>query len=155
MEDIKYRVFGENCQAVSEVIGQMLMIAVVVLAFSGIALTVFSDGGVVKPPHTPHIDLQESINTSDDTIQIIHSGGEAIDLSAIKIILIFPTGQKEFSKLEDFDEDKSIGLNDNVFTLGDCIVINDKNITSGNDIDMFFVHTPSKQVIQRAVLSKE
>ena len=155
MEGKKYRAFEENCQAVSEVIGQALMISVVVIAFSTIALTVFSDGGAVKPPHTPYTSLREKISTTTNCVYITHSGGEAIDLSAIKIILIFPTGQKEFSKLEDFDEDKSIGLNDNVFTLGDCIVINDKNITSGNDIDMFFVHTPSKQVIQRAVLSKE
>ena len=86
MEGKKYRELGQDCQAVSDVIGQMLMIAIVVLAFSGIALTVFSDDGAVNPPHTPHTDLRENINARDNTVQIIHNGGEAIDLKEIKIV---------------------------------------------------------------------
>ena len=86
MEGKKCRALGQDCRAVSEVYGQLLMISIVVLAFSGIALTVFSDGGAVNPQHTPHTDLRENINTNTNTVQIIHSGGEAIDLSAIKII---------------------------------------------------------------------
>ena len=61
MEGKKYRALGEDCQAVSEVVGQVLMIAIVVLAFSSIAVVIFSDV-VVNPPHTPHTDLQEKID---------------------------------------------------------------------------------------------
>ena len=79
MEGKKYRALREDCQAVSEVVGQVLMIAIVVLAFSSIAIVIFSDV-VVNPPHTPHTDLQESIDPTNNRLYIFHVGGEAIDL---------------------------------------------------------------------------
>ena len=139
MEGKKCRVLGQDCRAVSEVYGQLLMISIVVLAFSGIALTVFSDGGVVKPEHTPHVDLSEKVDTGSNTIQIVHSGGEAIDLDEIKVILYVKSPNQPEFKQQIFDmsdpliaNDPSIvkvhdsqGLisTDGVVTLGDCIVI--------------------------------
>ena len=87
MEGKNYRALSEDCQAVSEVVGQVLMISIVVLAFSSIAVVIYSDVVVANPPHTPHTDLFEKINTDNDIIKIIHTGGEAIDLEKIKIIL--------------------------------------------------------------------
>jgi FlaG/FlaF family flagellin (archaellin) len=153
VEGKKCRAIGRDWQAVSEVYGQLLMISIVVLSFSTIALTVFSDGGAVDPPHTPRVDLREEIDTDNNKLYITHSGGEAIDLSAIKLILVVADGQQyEFSK-SDF-EDPDGNEPDDVFTLGDCIVINDENIKSGIDIDMLLVYTPSQQVIQRTVLQR-
>ena len=101
MEGKKYRALGQDCQAVSEVIGEVLMIAIVVLAFSGIALTVFSDGGAVNPPHKPDTALREKINTDTDTVLIFHSGGEAIDLDEIKVVLSVDGTQTEFNVFSD------------------------------------------------------
>ena len=162
VEGKRHRKLREDCQAVSEVVGQVLMIAIVVLAFSSIAVVIFSDI-VANPPHTPHTDLSEKINTNDDTIKIIHSGGEAIDLKAIKIILSVKGQSVPFDmsyynkpnstvKVWHFDGNLS---NDNALMLGDCIEINtsQSNISLRNDtIDMFFVHTPSQQVIQKVML---
>ena len=132
--------------------GQILMIGIVIIAFSAIALTVFSDRGAEKPSHVPHVDLQESINTSNNTIQIFHIGGDAIDLDEIKVILFVNGTRNEFSESDFKDPDGTRPPDDNVFTVGDCIVIKDDKIQSGIDIEMFFVHTPSKQVIQNTVL---
>lgn len=155
MEGKKFRALGKNCHAVSEVYGQLLMISIVVIAFSTIALTVFSDGGAVKPEHIPRIDLQETINTRNNTIAILHSGGEAIDRSAIKIIVVVGGQQLPYDGTDktsfSIKKLKDNGPKD-VFMLGDCIEITDKKFKSGVDIDMFFVHTPSQQVIQRTVL---
>ena len=68
MEGKKCRALGKDCRAVSEVYGQLLMMSIVVIAFSTIALTVFSDGGAVNPEHTPHTDLQENINTNTNHV---------------------------------------------------------------------------------------
>lgn len=161
MEGKKYRALGQDCRAVSEVIGQVLMVAIVVLAFSSIALTVFSDTGAVNPPHVPRTDLQESIE--GNTVQIFHSGGEAIDLKDIKIILSVDGEQEEFEMSDPdiyghtvtvFDpKGKGLSLND-VFTLGDCIEITPSSvdITNADSIDLYFVHTASKQVIKKAML---
>ncbi|WP_048135383.1 type IV pilin N-terminal domain-containing protein, partial [Methanosarcina sp. 1.H.T.1A.1] len=159
MEGKKYRALGQDCQAVSEVIGQVLMVAVVVLAFSSIALTVFSDDGAMNPPHVPRTDLQERINTSADTVQIFHSGGEAIDLEDIKVIISVNGTQAEFNMsdpiVEVFDHKGNRLSSKDVFTLGDYIEINTSSkidLKSGDDIDLYFVHTESRQVIKKAIL---
>ncbi|RXA21340.1 type IV pilin [Methanosarcina sp. MSH10X1] len=175
MEGKKCGTIGKNCQAVSEVYGQLLMISIVVLSFSTIALTVFSDGGAVDPPHTPHIDLREKIsilNGTVHTVQIVHSGGEAIDKSAISVVLSGNYGTPdEFSRTYSMSDSKVKILKpdgnnsaDNVFTLGDRIIIypddiiSDKGnpliLTSKDSIDMFFMDMPSQQAIQRTVLQR-
>ncbi|AKB53492.1 hypothetical protein MSBRM_0494 [Methanosarcina barkeri MS] len=144
------------------------MMGIVVLAFSTIAITVFSDGGVVKPEHTPHTDLQETVNATADIVEVVHSGGEDIDLSNIKIILIVESPGKSELKHLEFSRSKfeirnpdGTDSDDDLFMLGDCIFIDTSkaddrggkyNITSSDTIDMFFVDMPSEQVIQRVAL---
>ena len=89
MEGKKHRALGENCQAVSEVLGQVLMIAIVVLSLSSLAITIFSDVVVINPPHKQHTYISERIDTNADTIQILHSGGEEVNLKALKICLLY------------------------------------------------------------------
>jgi archaeal type IV pilus assembly protein PilA len=174
VEGRKHRGLREDCQAVSEVVGQVLMIAIVVLAFSSIAVFIFSDI-VVNPPHTPHTDFSEKINISDDTVTILHSGGEAIDLKAIKIILSVNGIQNEFNMPDPSNSDPRVEIrhldgslsNDSALMLGDYIVIHtnpadtnpetDKNqkridMNSTDIIDMYFIYTPSQQVIQKVTL---
>lgn len=159
MEGKKYRALGQDCQAVSEVVGQVLMVAVVVLAFSSIALTVFSEGGAMNPPHVPRTDLQENIDKDTGTVQIIHSGGEAIDLKKIKIILEIDGKQAEFNMSDPtvrvFDSKGNQLPSEDVFILGDCIIINSSskiNITAENATYLYLVHTESRQVIKKAIL---
>jgi FlaG/FlaF family flagellin (archaellin) len=159
VEGKKYRALGQDCRAVSETIGQVLMVAIVVLAFSSIALTVFSDGGAVNPPHVPRTDLEESIDRSKETVQISHIGGEAINLEDIEIILNANGTQAEFNMSDPnftvFDPEGKTPSN-GVFMLGDYIVLNtsskvditDKNTT----VNLYFLHTESRQVIKKATL---
>lgn len=155
MEDKKFRAIGEDCHALSDVIGQVLMIAIVVLAFSSIAAVIFSDI-VVNPPHTPHIDLQESIDPISNKLYIFHVGGEAIDLKDINIVFVNTT---DTHMRAEFNLSSKGGFNysatNDVLMLGDYIIINPTNEginLSTDDIVMFFVHTPSQQVIQKVTL---
>ncbi len=150
-----------DCRAVSEIIGAVLMISIVVLAFSAISLAVFSEGGAMDPPHTPHTNLQENIDTSKDKVQIFHSGGDEIDLKYIKIILDVDGQQVEFDMsdpgVEVYDSNGT-NSSDDIFTLGDCIVIdtNSKvNLEDADAIDLYFVHTASSQVIQKTTLWRD
>ncbi|KKH46402.1 type IV pilin N-terminal domain-containing protein [Methanosarcina sp. 1.H.A.2.2] len=155
----KCRGLTRDCRAVSEVMGAVLMIAIVVLAFSAVALTVFSDEGSMDPPHTPHTNLQENIDRSKDKVQIFHSGGEPIDLEDIKIILNVDGEQAEFdmSEFQVLDPDGNLS-SDDVFELKDCIVIDTSskvNIEEADAIDLYFVHTASSQVIQKTILWRD
>ena len=148
----KYRALGQDCQAVSEVIGQVLMLAIVVLAFSSIAMLVFSEGGAVNPPHTPKVDLQETIDTDTNTVKIFHVGGEAIDLEDVKIVLNINGEQEAFNVSSD---GVSCSSTTNVLMIGNYIEINTSQrriLKSTDTIDMYFVHTGSDQVIQRVML---
>lgn len=158
----KRRGFIRDCQAVSEVMGVVLMISIVVLAFSSIAVTVFSDGGTMNPPHTPHTNLQESISRSKDIIQIYHSGGEPIDLKYIKIILNVDGKQVEFNTSDSNNvtvlDPKGNTSQDTVFKLRDCIKINTSSkidISDAHAVDLYFVHTESSQVIQKTMLWRD
>jgi FlaG/FlaF family flagellin (archaellin) len=155
VEGKKYRALSQDCRAVSEVIGQVLMLAIVVLAFSSLAVLVFSDEGAMNPPHTPKADLQENVDTGADLVRIYHKGGEAIDLQDAKIILNINGQQEEF----DLSSDPGVNCNttNNVLMVGDDIVINTslsrgRDLNSTDSIDMYFVHTGSDQVIQRVTL---
>lgn len=157
MEGKKYRALGRDCRAVSEVIGPVLMIAVVVLAFSSIAVFVFSDEGAVKPPHTPKVDLQESVDTDADTVQIFHKGGEAIDLEDAKIVININGQQEEFNLSSDRGVSHKVKNKNNVLMAGDEIVINTslgrgRDLNSTDTVEMYFVHTESDQVIQKVSL---
>jgi len=159
VEGKKYRALFQDCRAVSEVIGQVLMVAIVVLAFSSIALTVFSDGGAMNPPHAPRTDLQESIDEVNHTIEVFHSGGEAIDLKDIKLILHVDGQQAEYDMSDPdvtiFDSESKQLSSSDVFMLGDCIVINPNNkvdMTNTTVTNLYFVHTASSQVIKKAIL---
>lgn len=155
MEGKKYRALGEDCQAVSEVVGQMLMIAIVVLAFSSIAAVIFSDI-VVNPPHTPHTNLQESIDPISNKLYIFHVGGEAINLKDINIVLVNATNTHMRA---EFNLSSKSGFNysatNDVLMLGDSVIINpakEEINLSTDGIIMFFVYTPSQQVIQKVTL---
>ena len=179
MEGKKCRVLCQDCRAVSEVYGQLLMISIVVIAFATIGVAVFSDGGAVKPEHIPHTDLRENFYRGSNTLQIVHSGGESIDRSAIKIILSGNYGKSdEFSKSYTVSDPTDLEAKakilkpdgkvstDSRFMLGDYITIDTKGIvtdsttprsrdlTNKDSVDMFFIDMPSQQVIQRTMLQK-
>ncbi len=169
VEGKNYRTIGKDRQAVSEVYGTLLMMSIVIIGFSIIALIVHSDGWTLKPVHAPHTDLCEVMNVNNGTVETSHSGGDTIDLSAIKIVLIFPDGERheisksklviifpdgqrnEFNK-SNFEDPDGTEPDDDVFMLGDSIVINDEKIKNDVDVDMYFLNTESQQVIQRTVL---
>lgn len=155
--DKKDRSIRRNCQAVSEVIGEVLMIAVVVIAFSSVAVTVFSDVAT-KSAHIPHADF-ESTRLDDNTVRIFHVGGEGINVADMKIVINTKGNSFQFNI-----SDPGVGIRDSngnvsispVFTLGEYVEINTKEktgILGKNDpIDMSLIHMPSKQIILRAKL---
>jgi FlaG/FlaF family flagellin (archaellin) len=159
LEGKKYRELGENCQAVSEVLGQVLMIAIIVLSLSSLATTIFSDVVVINPPHKQHTYISERIDTNADTIQILHSGGEAINLKTLKIILSVNGKLTKFNMSDPSVKvlnSRGSVLDNGFLMLGDCIEINMRQLgiyLKDNDtVDMYLMNTKSGQVIQRVAL---
>lgn len=144
--DKKSKSIRRNCQAVSEAIGEVLMIAVVVIAFSSIAVTIFSDVAT-KSPHIPHADL-ESTHPDDNKVRILHVGGEDINLKDMNIII----NSSQFS-MSDPKVTITNSYVDNstnqVFSLGDCVEINTTGLGGSN---LYLIHIPSKQILLKVKL---
>ena len=135
------------------------MIAIIVLSLSSLATTIFSDVVVVNPPHKQHTYISERIDTNADTIQILHSGGEAINLKMLKIILSVNGKLAKFNMSDPSVKvlnSRGSVLDNGFLMLGDCIQINMRQLgiyLKDNDtVDMYLVNTKSGQVIQRVEL---
>ena len=76
--------FSQDETAVSEIIGEVLMTAIAVLAFSVLAVFVFS---YLESDSAVHADVDGWVDVDSDTIYLRHSGGESIDLDKVEIIL--------------------------------------------------------------------
>jgi PKD repeat protein len=76
--------FSQDETAVSEIIGEVLMTAIAVLAFSVLAVFVFS---YLESDSAVHADVDGWVDVDSDTIFLRHSGGESIDLDKVEIIL--------------------------------------------------------------------
>lgn len=77
--------FRQNEEAVSPVIGVILMVAITVILAAVIAAFVF---GMGTPQKTPQASLVvSSASASTRNITITHSGGDAIDLNKVKAII--------------------------------------------------------------------
>lgn len=145
------KVFTENSDAVSDVIGELLMTAVAFLAFGIIAVFVLSFHGTTMP----HVDIDGWVDVNDDTVHIRHSGGNSVDTSYIRILLNLNGTRKELS-----NDDVYAILGSSTWGLGDTILINTSqlwSITISEDdyVDETIVHTGHNIVMVSCVLLGE
>ncbi len=121
--------------------GQVLLIGLVVIFFSSIGVFVFSHN---SPDDIPHADLQVWMNETSDTVYLKHRGGEVLSGSEIKVVIMVNGTRNEFSP-----ENVSAKLGvDGVWEIGDVIEIGIP-IENGDTVNLFLIHTPSNNVIQK------
>lgn len=149
MEGKKSKILFENCQCVSEVIGQVLMTAVVVISLTSIAITIFSSD-VLDPPHTPYVDLE--IYPENSVVYILHVGGEPLELKDLKIVFYNNSGiQANFTDLSKYLEN-DIHSN-GVLMFGEHLKIDaGVPVTDDDSMEMSLVHVPSQQVIFKSAI---
>ena len=126
------------------------------IIFIFITTTIFSDVLVINPPHKQHTYISERIDVNGDTIQILHSGGEGINLKTLKIILIVNGKLAKFNILDPSVKvlnSRGYVLDNGFLILGDCKEINMRQLgiylKDSDTVDMYLVNTRSGQVIQR------
>ncbi|MCQ1534711.1 type IV pilin [Methanosarcina sp. KYL-1] len=144
--------FSRDSRAVSEVMGEILLVAIVVILLSSVAAVVYGELGVTD---VPHVEIHERVNTTYNRIKIEHAGGEPLKLDSIKITL-YRNGEKY-----DFlpsDPDVTCSSDNGAWKFGDTIVIDTDQVRSikmeeNDTVDLFFIHTPSRQVLHKVRLS--
>lgn len=147
------KVFRKNHSAVSEIVGTVLLLGIVVIMFSFLGAYTFAQKG---PDDVPHTRLQEWRDSSGDTIYVKHTGGDFLYTENCEIVLNIK-GEKYVYPSKMISE----GLgNESVWRLGETLTIDagnlwGVNITNDDEIELLVVDTPSKQPIQVARLTKE
>jgi flagellin-like protein len=85
----RYRIFSKDEEAVSPVIGVILMVAITVILAAVIAAFVFGMGGSLKEaPPTVSIIATNNAADSDYDIKVLHSGGELLKGTEWKISVV-------------------------------------------------------------------
>lgn len=73
-----------NDSAVAEVVGEILLTAIVVLAFASIVTFVFSQLG---PAESARVDVDAWADTESDTLYFRHAGGETVDINELELLV--------------------------------------------------------------------
>ena len=141
----------ENSAAVSDVLGEVLMTTIAVLLLSSIAVFIFSYEG---PANVPRTQVKEWMDTQTDTIYLEHSGGEFIETESLEIVANINDNRYTYSSPQIY---ANLG-NRSTWELGDTIEIDTKaewgvDIVEGDEVNVYLIDTPSKEVIQKLQLS--
>ncbi|WP_292471564.1 type IV pilin N-terminal domain-containing protein [Methanolobus sp.] len=116
--------FLENTDAISEIIGEVLLTAIAVLSFSILAVFIFSYAD--QQDHV-YADIQGWVDVNSDTIYLRHAGGETIDIPKTRVILDINGTRRELSSSE-LEQIKG----NTAWNLGETIRINASKLWSDN-----------------------
>jgi flagellin-like protein len=119
--------FQKNEEAVSPVIGVILMVAITVILAAVIAAFVFNLGG--SQSKTPVASLTiTSVTNPGNNITITHGGGDSIDLNKVKAIIDGNSTSHNVIALLNSTETQ-------YFNVGDTLIIN--SYTGSSDTKVF------------------
>lgn len=139
----------ENCDAVSEIIGEILLTGIAVIAFSVIAVFLLSpDGSIDKPA----LDIDGWVDCNSDIIYIRHVGGERVQAGDIKIFVDINNDRFEINPSQ-----LTTLYTRNSWELGDTINLDTsflwgKNITDTDQIYVVMVHVPSNTIMKSGMV---
>jgi FlaG/FlaF family flagellin (archaellin) len=85
---------------VSEVVGEMLLIAVVLIL---VALFSASLPAILPVERDPSVTIKMDANPQTDTITFYHKGGDHVDKEDLTVIVSNGTSQKQYPVTENFD----------------------------------------------------
>ena len=115
-------------RGVSDVVGNILMVAITVIMAAIIAGAIF---GMEPPADVPHMSYTIEINGANS--DLTHMGGEQVKVSDLKFMA---------SGVEAFNTTYSEINNTGIWKIGTTITLNT------NNSDLMIVHLPSKELLQ-------
>jgi len=151
------RIFSRNEEAVSPVIGVILMVAITVILAAVIAAFVFGLGGSQQAAPTASIVAQNNPDTQGPDMKIVHRGGDTLKDAEWKISVVPASG--EYSPI--------FVVGNGTFSVGNQIRVNSttepnavafntsltNGITmSGQKYDVKLVHIPTNAMLLDTVV---
>jgi FlaG/FlaF family flagellin (archaellin) len=139
--------FRADTNAVSGVVGEILLTAIAVLTFAVIAVFIFSNA---IPQEKVYAEIKGWANADSDEVYLFHAGGQKIDLSDTRIILNVDGVTRELSSAELLKL-----KNSSIWQLGEVISINISswgNITPDGHISATVLDLNTNMVIKSGLL---
>lgn len=115
--------FRKNEEAVSPVIGVILMVAITVILAAVIAAFVFGMGTPTQAPQASVVIT--STSTSTGNITLTHRGGDNIDLNKLKTIIEQGTSRSVINLVN--------GTSTNFFVVGDSLIIRQQGTATASN----------------------
>ena len=137
------RKLSSDDSAVAEVVGEILLTAIAVLAFAAVVTFIFSNLGAEE---SIRADVSAWTDIDSDTVYFRHTGGETVDINDIEFLLNLngSTERVNSSRI-------SSSYNRDVWEFGDTIALNVSdmfgyNITENSSLQSKLVHTSANIV---------
>ncbi|MCQ1534704.1 type IV pilin [Methanosarcina sp. KYL-1] len=145
--------FTKNSGAISDVLGEVLLTTIAVILVSSIAVFIVSYDGAADVPRT---QVKEWMDLQADTLYLKHSGGEFIDTETLEVAVNINGDKHVYPQAAIY---ANLG-NVSTWKLGDTIEIDTRDewgidITDEDEINVYLIDTPSKEIIQRFKFSSE
>ncbi|MBP2133468.1 FlaG/FlaF family flagellin (archaellin) [Methanomicrobium sp. W14] len=109
----------ENCEALSPVVGEMMMVALAILLVSLFSVTLL---GLLPSERSDTVDIRMNYSIQDNTITLWHKGGDWIKKSEIRVIVIQGEG-KDTHTYTIKPSDEGFSMKGESFDLGDNITV--------------------------------
>jgi len=154
------RIFSRNEEAVSPVIGVILMVAITVILAAVIAAFVFNLGGSQDKAPTASIVASNNPDTQTYDLKISHKGGDMLKAGDYKLSVVSATtgASPEYVLSNSTSGDFSVGLQISVTNvtascgaacfLSNTTLTSDRTaLASGQKYDIKLIHIPSSAMI--------
>jgi flagellin-like protein len=155
------KIFEKNEEAVSPVIGVILMVAITVILAAVIAAFVFNIGGTQEKAPTASIVASNAADTSGPDLKIQHKGGDLLKAGEWKLSIVQVGDAPVFINSNSTTSIGDFGVGSQIITTnltsgtGNYTVTNNAvntdgiagNLTSGGKYDVKLVHIPSNAML--------
>lgn len=131
-------------EAVSEIIGTILLLSIAVSLFSLLSFVVLS---YPFNPSPPSVNLVGSISGTNMTLE--HYGGDSLDVTSKVIIMI--NGTSTNVNITEFLDDSN---NNNLWDIGEKLVYPVGDVTGGQ-VEVTVVDAKSNSIIMSGILQEE
>ena len=137
--------------AVSEVLGTVLLLGMAVSMFSLLSFTVLSYPFNPSPPSVNLVGYMGGTNnvTGETNVTVEHYGGESLDIITTKVMVII---QGTFTNV-NFTDSLNDSNNNNLWDIGEKLV-HSVNVT-GKQVEVTVVDTKSNSIIMSGILQEE
>lgn len=137
-----------NKKAVSEIVGTAILLGMAVALFSVVHIVAMNV--IPFTPNPPSVRISSEINTTTNTIYLLHNGGSPLSLDTIVIFSDYDTGVLIADAIVSGSIIYETDNGDDAWNIGEILFYTNPNF-SNNKIQMIIVDIKSNSIIAQDI----